>query len=45
VKANPQGRLVQAEEVAATALWLASPSAASMNGQAIAIAGGEVMTG
>ncbi len=44
-RANPQGRLVSAEEVAEAALWLASPGAASMNGQAIAIAGGEVMAG
>ena len=44
-KANPQGRLVTPEEVAATALWLASPGASAINGQAIAIAGGEVMTG
>jgi len=44
-KTNPQGRLVTPDEVAAAALWLASPGAGSMNGQAIAIAGGEVMTG
>lgn len=40
---NPQGRLVTPEEVAATVLWLASPQAASITGQAIAVAGGEVM--
>jgi len=44
-KANPQGRLVKPEEVANTVLWLASPEAGAINGQAIAIAGGEVMTG
>ncbi|MDF2114148.1 SDR family NAD(P)-dependent oxidoreductase [Roseiarcaceae bacterium H3SJ34-1] len=44
-KANPQGRLVTPAEVADTVLWLASPGASSINGQAIAIAGGEVMTG
>jgi NAD(P)-dependent dehydrogenase (short-subunit alcohol dehydrogenase family) len=44
-KANPQGRLIRPEEVADAALWLASPEAGAMNGQAIAIAGGEVMTG
>jgi len=44
-KTNPQGRLVTPEEVAEAALWLASPGAGSMNGQAIAIAGGEVMAG
>lgn len=44
-KGNPQGRLVRPEEVADAVLWLASPGAASINGQAIAVAGGEVMTG
>jgi NAD(P)-dependent dehydrogenase (short-subunit alcohol dehydrogenase family) len=42
---NPQGRLVRPEEVADTVLWLASPGAASITGQAIAVAGGEVMVG
>ena len=41
-KSNPQGRLIKPEEVADTVLWLASPAAASINGQAIAVAGGEV---
>jgi NAD(P)-dependent dehydrogenase (short-subunit alcohol dehydrogenase family) len=45
VKANPQGRLVKPAEVADTVLWLVSPGAQSINGQAIAIAGGEVMAG
>ncbi|MDL2405246.1 SDR family NAD(P)-dependent oxidoreductase [Rhizobium calliandrae] len=44
-KFNPQGRLVKPEEVADTVLWLASPAAASINGQAIAVAGGEVLSG
>jgi len=44
-KANPQGRLVRPEEVADSVLWLASPGAGSINGQAIAIAGGEVLAG
>jgi NAD(P)-dependent dehydrogenase (short-subunit alcohol dehydrogenase family) len=44
-RANPQGRLVKPEEVADAVLWLASPSAASINGQAIVVAGGEVMAG
>jgi NAD(P)-dependent dehydrogenase (short-subunit alcohol dehydrogenase family) len=44
-KANPQGRLVRPEEVADAILWLASPGSASINGQAIVIAGGEVMAG
>jgi NAD(P)-dependent dehydrogenase (short-subunit alcohol dehydrogenase family) len=44
-KSNPQGRLVKPQEVADTVLWLASPGAASINGQAIAVAGGEVLAG
>jgi NAD(P)-dependent dehydrogenase (short-subunit alcohol dehydrogenase family) len=44
-KSNPQGRLVRPEEVANTVLWLALPDAGSINGQAIAISGGEVMAG
>jgi NAD(P)-dependent dehydrogenase (short-subunit alcohol dehydrogenase family) len=44
-KSNPMGRLVTPEEVADAILWLAGPGAASINGQAIAVAGGEVMTG
>lgn len=42
-KANPQGRLISPEEVSATVLWLVSPAARSVTGQAIAVAGGEVM--
>ena len=42
---NPQGRLVTPKEVADAVLWLASPGASSVNGQAIVIAGGEVMAG
>ncbi|WP_411505229.1 SDR family NAD(P)-dependent oxidoreductase [Brucella anthropi] len=45
VKANPQGRLVRPEEVADTVFWLATPGAQSINGQAIAVAGGEVLAG
>jgi NAD(P)-dependent dehydrogenase (short-subunit alcohol dehydrogenase family) len=41
--ANPQGRLVQPDEVAHAVAWLCMPGAAAMNGQAIAVAGGEVM--
>jgi NAD(P)-dependent dehydrogenase (short-subunit alcohol dehydrogenase family) len=44
-KSNPQGRLVRPEEVADAVLWLASPGASSINGQAIVVAGGEVMAG
>jgi len=42
-QSNPQGRLVQPEEVANAVLWLCSPGAESITGQAIAVAGGEVM--
>jgi NAD(P)-dependent dehydrogenase (short-subunit alcohol dehydrogenase family) len=41
--ANPQGRLVRPEEVAHAVAWLCMPDAAAMNGQAIAVAGGELM--
>ncbi len=40
---NPQGRLVQPVEVADTVAWLCRRESASINGQAIAVAGGEVM--
>ncbi|MES2054958.1 MAG: SDR family NAD(P)-dependent oxidoreductase [Pseudomonadota bacterium] len=40
---NPQGRLITPEEVAASVLWLCLPDSGSITGQAIAIAGGEVM--
>ena len=39
---NPQGRLIQPSDVSAAALWLASPAAQAITGQAIAIAGGEL---
>jgi NAD(P)-dependent dehydrogenase (short-subunit alcohol dehydrogenase family) len=38
---NPQGRLVQPDEVASTVRWLCSAGARSVNGQAIAVCGGE----
>lgn len=41
LRANPQGRLVRPEEVAAAVLWLCGDQAAAVNGQAIAIDGGE----
>jgi NAD(P)-dependent dehydrogenase (short-subunit alcohol dehydrogenase family) len=44
-KVNPMQRLVTPEEVADAILWLASEGASSINGQAVAIAGGEVFTG
>lgn len=40
-KANPMGRLIKPTEVAAAALWLVSEGADAVNGQAIAIDGGE----
>lgn len=40
---NPQKRLVQPQEVADAVLWLCSAGASSITGQAIAVAGGEVM--
>jgi NAD(P)-dependent dehydrogenase (short-subunit alcohol dehydrogenase family) len=39
---NPQQRLVQPAEVANAVLWLCSPGSESMNGQSVAVAGGEV---
>ena len=39
---NPQGRFIDPQEVAATVLWLCSPDARSITGQAISISGGEV---
>ncbi len=42
-KHNPQGRLVTPQEVADAALWLCGAGASSITGQAIAVAGGEVM--
>jgi NAD(P)-dependent dehydrogenase (short-subunit alcohol dehydrogenase family) len=40
---NPQGRFITPAEVADAVLFLCRPGAASMTGQSIAIAGGEVM--
>lgn len=39
---NPQKRLIQPGEVTAAALWLCAPGSEGINGQAIAIAGGEL---
>ncbi|SFU09824.1 SDR family NAD(P)-dependent oxidoreductase [Sedimentitalea nanhaiensis] len=39
---NPQKRLVQPAEVTAAARWLCGPGSDGINGQAIAIAGGEI---
>jgi len=40
---NPTGRLVRPEEVAATVGFLCGPDAAAITGQAIVVAGGEIM--
>ena len=42
MRTNPQGRLVQPAEVTAAALWLCGPGSDAINGQAIAIDGGEL---
>jgi NAD(P)-dependent dehydrogenase (short-subunit alcohol dehydrogenase family) len=42
-RSNPQGRLIQPAEVAAAVAWLCRPESASITGQAIIVAGGEVM--
>lgn len=39
--ANPQGRLVTPEEVAAAVCWLASAEAGAVNGAALSVSGGE----
>jgi NAD(P)-dependent dehydrogenase (short-subunit alcohol dehydrogenase family) len=43
VAGNPQKRLIQPEEVAEAVAWLCLPGSASVTGQSIAVAGGEVM--
>lgn len=40
---NPQGRLIDPEEVANAVLWLCSPASRSITGQSISVAGGEVV--
>lgn len=42
---NPQRRLVTPEEVAQAVRWLCDPASAAVHGQAIVVAGGEVMAG
>lgn len=39
---NPQGRLIQPAEVADTVAWLCMPASGAINGQSIAVDGGEV---
>jgi 3-hydroxybutyrate dehydrogenase len=43
VRRSPRRQLTTQEEVAATVTWLCSAGAAAITGQAIAVAGGEVM--
>lgn len=40
---NPQGRIVQPEDVADAVLWLCRDGASAINGQAVSVCGGEVM--
>jgi NAD(P)-dependent dehydrogenase (short-subunit alcohol dehydrogenase family) len=44
VSASPLGRLLDPQEVAASVLWLASPDAASINGQTIVLDGGGIQS-
>jgi NAD(P)-dependent dehydrogenase (short-subunit alcohol dehydrogenase family) len=43
VRTNPQRRLIQPQEIAQAVLWLCGPHTASITGQCVSIAGGEVM--
>jgi len=43
IRTNPQGRLIRPEEVAETVAWLCGRETDSITGQAIPIAGGEIM--
>jgi NAD(P)-dependent dehydrogenase (short-subunit alcohol dehydrogenase family) len=43
LESNPQGRFVSPKEVAETVAWLAGSNTDAITGQAIAVAGGEVM--
>ena len=42
-RVNPQGRLIDPDEVAHTVLWLCADESRSITGQAISVSGGEVM--
>jgi NAD(P)-dependent dehydrogenase (short-subunit alcohol dehydrogenase family) len=42
-KRSPRGTLVTLQEVAATVVWLCSPDASAITGQAVAVSAGEVM--
>jgi NAD(P)-dependent dehydrogenase (short-subunit alcohol dehydrogenase family) len=43
VARNPQRRLIQPAEVADAVVWLCGDGAASVTGQSIVLAGGELM--
>ena len=43
VRVNPQKRLVKPEEVAHSVVWLCLPGSDAITGQAIAVAGGEIL--
>ncbi|MBI1778022.1 MAG: SDR family NAD(P)-dependent oxidoreductase [Proteobacteria bacterium] len=43
IAGNPMGRIIQPDEVAATVGWLCMPGAGAVTGQAIVVAGGEIM--
>ena len=43
VKSNPQGRLVQPQQVADAVAWLCSEGASAVTGQSVSVSGGEVM--
>jgi NAD(P)-dependent dehydrogenase (short-subunit alcohol dehydrogenase family) len=42
-KSNPQGRLIQPDEVANAVAWLCVPGSESVTGQSIVVAGGELL--
>ena len=43
VEHNPQKRLIEPDEVASAVAWLCLPESQALTGQAIAVAGGEIM--
>ncbi|MGB6009457.1 SDR family NAD(P)-dependent oxidoreductase [Castellaniella sp.] len=43
IKSNPQGRLIDPDEVADSVVWLCGRAAGAVTGQTISVSGGEVM--